>query len=299
VARLPPTPAASDRWIFAVTLGGQGYYAAAAAELGRLLADRRVPLPVAAHAAITLASHRRQLGGHALARPLDALGLRLATAALRGGSGRPDADGTDAWAARTDALVGLAADALGTGDPGGAARLLDAADRSNEGHPSWRPGVRAGWVRAESALLRGAAGEAVRPAERALVASRAAGSLRHEVKSRIVVAVTRSAYDRSPAVARRAVADLDDAARVALRIGLLPLVWPACLAAADLLTTGPLANEWSRVAVRKSPSDTTSGATRRRHSAGVTLSVILARADPAGRRLVGESPWLPGPLPVV
>ncbi|WP_214407106.1 hypothetical protein [Pseudonocardia lacus] len=264
-----------------------------------LLADRRVPPATAAHAAVTLASHRRQLGGHAAARPLDALGLRLASTALREGGSEPDVDGADARAARTDALVGLAADALGTGDVRGAARLLDVAEEVGRGHPSWRPGVRAGWVRAELALLRGVPAEAVEPAERAVAASRTAGSWRHEVKSRIVLAVARSAHSRSPRVARTAVVELDEMASKARKSGLLPLAWPADLAAADLLAQEPLANEWRRATVRQSSSDTTSGATRRRHSARATLSVIVARADPVGRRLVRESPWLPSPLPVV
>lgn len=68
-----------DRWLAAVVLGGQGRYAAAAVLLDELIAGRDPVL--AAFAASTLASHRRQLGGHAAARVLDATGLhRLATA---------------------------------------------------------------------------------------------------------------------------------------------------------------------------------------------------------------------------
>ena len=91
-----------ERWLVAVALGGQGYYAAAAAELERLTADPAVPLRVAAHAAVTRAAHLRQLGGHAVARSWDARGLRLATAASVGSA---HCDGTDAGAARIDALV--------------------------------------------------------------------------------------------------------------------------------------------------------------------------------------------------
>jgi hypothetical protein len=297
----PPGVAAPPhvRWICAVTLGGQGRYAAAATLLGGLLADRRVPAAVAAHAAVTLASHRRQLGGHAAARPLDALGLRLATAALREGPARPDELGTDPAAARVDALVGLAADAIGCGTPGTARRFLDVAAPELAAHPSWRLRARAGWVRAELALVVGAAADAVAPAEDALRAARGGGSLRHQLKSRIILAVARSADDRSPSVAESALAELDDAGLSAARHGLLPLVWPARLAAADLLYERPLANEWDREAAQQSPSDTTSGPTRRRHAAERALSVILARTDPAGRRLVGESEWLPTPPPVV
>ena len=134
---------AEERWLVAVALGGQGRYAAAATELARLAADPGVPPRLAAHAAVTRAAHLRQLGGHAAARTHDAVGLRLAAAALRARPGTPhtggvspcrdsaggvsppcdgvgDAaaapdDGVDLAAARIDALVGLAADAIGLG----------------------------------------------------------------------------------------------------------------------------------------------------------------------------------------
>ena len=171
--------------------------------------------------------HLRQLGGHAAARSWDARGLRLAVAAggaapdrgsARGGSpggrGTPGGgvagaglagaapcagadtgsdDGTDAAAARIDALVGLAADAIGLGDPTGAERLLAAAAPALAAHPSWRPATRACWVRAELALVLGRPAEALAPAEAALAAARRGGSLRHVLKSRIVLAVARSA----------------------------------------------------------------------------------------------------------
>jgi hypothetical protein len=73
-----------ERWLVAVALGGQGHYAAAAAQLAGLAADPAVPLGIAAHAAVTGAAHLRQRGGHAAARSYDARALRLATAALRG-----------------------------------------------------------------------------------------------------------------------------------------------------------------------------------------------------------------------
>ncbi|MGH3763409.1 MAG: hypothetical protein ACRDTB_37500, partial [Actinophytocola sp.] len=61
-----------DRWLAAVVLGGQGRYAAATTLLNDLVTH---PDPeLAALACATLASHRRQLGGHAHARRLDAAG---------------------------------------------------------------------------------------------------------------------------------------------------------------------------------------------------------------------------------
>ena len=122
-----PAAGAADpraRWLAAVVLGGQGHYAAAATVLRALLAH---PHPLwGSLAASTLASHRRQLGAHAAARHLDALALRLATA----GPYRPhaDPDAVDPAGARTDALIGLAADALGLGDLPTAHRLLAAAE---------------------------------------------------------------------------------------------------------------------------------------------------------------------------
>ncbi len=290
-----------ERWQVAVALGGTGHYAAAATVLTGLLAGRGVRLVVAAHAAVTLASHRRQLGGHATARRYDALGLRLAAAAS---AAAPDDVGTDPLAARIDALVGLAADAIGAGAADTADRLLRAAADAGRRHPSWRPAVRLGWVRAELALLRGDPGAAVDPAGHALELAAQGGSLRHVLKSRIVYAVVRSVAGGDPV---EALGDLDAAADEARRSGLLPLVWPALLAAADVLERAP--EQLSRRAVdtndglprmaQRSVNDRSSDAPRRRHAASATVSVILARCDPIGRRLMREGPGADARLPVM
>lgn len=287
--RVRPGMAAVDRWLVAVVLGGQGRYAAAAAELGRLLADPAVPPAVAAHAAVTRAAHRRQQGGHGAARRDDALGLRLAAAAGTAGAGP---DGTDAWAARIDALVGLAADAVGVGSVSAADRLLAAAHRAAAGHPSWRPAVRLGWVRAELALVTGRAGSAVGPAAAALAGSRSAGAARHVLKSRLVLAVARGA-----AGAGDAVQELDAIAVECATLGLAPLQWPCELAAADLLDRAAAAsaaersspNERIARTAQRSPDDRSSGAARRRHAAALTMSAIEQRSDPVGKRLMGVS----------
>jgi len=301
-----------ERWLVAVALGGQGYYAAAAAELERLAADPAAPLRVAAHAAVTRASHLRQLGGHALARSWDARGLRLATAAPVGSAQGDGTDagaariaasvgsaqdvGMDAGAARIDALVGLAADAVGLGDPAGAERLLAAAAPALATHPSWRPATRAGWVRAELALVRGTPAAAVAPAEAALAAARRGGSRRHVLKSRIVLAVARSAAGvMTPAAA---VTELDAAAAECAGLGLLPLCWPAGLAALDLT---PLPAVKPQVRINEqvaSPAGTAlggrpDGTTRRRHAVHAALSVIEQRSDALGKRQMGESVWIP------
>lgn len=310
--RVGPTMPPVDRWLVAVALGAQGRYAAAATELGRLLADPTVPAAVAAHAAVTRAAHRRQQGGHTAARPDDALGLRLASAAPRA---VPDVAGTDAWAARIDALVGLAADAVGLGVPTAAVRLLDSAQRLADGHPSWRPAVRLGWVRAELALLTGRAAEAVAPAASAVAGARAAGSARHLLKSRIVLVVALGAAGAIEPCA--AVEELDAVGAECARLGLLPLRRPCALAAADLLDGmraeggsaggavgsgdprdvacgtgaegGSAANEWTARTAQRSPDDRSDGAARRRHAAASTMSVIEQRTDPRGKRLMGVS----------
>jgi len=299
-----------ERWLVAVALGGQGYYAAAAAELERLAADPAVPLRVAAHAAVTRAAHLRQLGGHAVARSWDARGLRLATAAPVGPAqddgtdvgaalvGSAHGDGTDAGAARIDALVGLAADAVGLGDPAGAERLLAAAGPALATHPSWRPATRAGWVRAELALVRGTPAAAVAPAETALAAARRGGSRRHVLKSRIVLAVAQSAARVTTAEA--AVTELDAAAAECAGLGLLPLCWPADLAALDL-TQAPAAQPQIRINDRVASTAGSAlggrpdGTTRRRHAVRVALNVIEKRSDAVGKRQMGESVWIPQP----
>ena len=302
-----------ERWLVAVALGGQGHYAAAAAELARLAADPAVPLRLAAHASVTRAAHLRQLGGHAAARPYDARGLRLAAAAIGpaqpiGGRGPccgsvagggpccdgagPADDGLGAAAARLDALVGLAADAVGLGDPATAERLLAVAAPGLAAHPSWRPATRAGWVLAELALVRGRAAEGVASAEAALDAARRGGSLRHVLKSRIVLAVLRAtAGEQSPIAA---VSELDAAAEECARAGLLPLCWPAGMAALDLVANAQIRlNEQVASVAGTAPGGRSDGTTRRRHAVSAALSVLEQRCDAVGKRQMGESVWIP------
>jgi hypothetical protein len=290
-----------ERWLAAVALGGQGHYAAAATELARLAADPTVPSRLAAHAAVTRAAHLRQLGGHAAARAYDARGLRLAAAPERpssgervvGGSPRCGVDdGLDAAAARLDALVGLAADAVGLGDPSTAERLLAVAAPGLEVHPSWRPATRAGWVRAEMALVRGRPAAAVAQAEAALITARLGGSLRHVLKSRIVLAVVRGvAGDHPPAAV---LTELDAAADECAAAGLLPLCWPAGLAALDLAANPQVRiNEQVASAPGSALGGRSDGTTRRRHAVRTALNVLEQRSDPACKGQMGESVWIP------
>lgn len=252
---------ARQRWLAAVVLGGQGRYAAASTVLGALLghADR----VLASLAASTLASHRRQLGGHASARVLDA--RALATAPPVAGS-EDDPDGVDAAGARSDALLGLAADAIGVGRVAEARRLHAAVEPRG-----WRVRVRHGWLAAEIELADGHAARAVAPAEEAVRIAREAGALRHVLKSDLVLGValvlwgTPEGVDRGVELLGCDLNHMDE-------LGLLSLFWPTAL-----------------VLVEHDPS----GAGNPLVRATEALSCVLRRADPISRRLALESPWVP------
>ncbi|TDV41341.1 tetratricopeptide repeat protein [Actinophytocola oryzae] len=228
------------RWLAAVVLGAQGRYARAATLLTPLL--RRTD-DLGALAAATLAAHRRQLGGHAAARPLDARALAHAT-------------GDDA---RADALLGLAADAVGVGRLDEARRLRDRAPRT-----TWRARVRGCWVAAEIELCAGRPGAALPHAERA--AEDAVGT-RHRIKSDIVLAAALAGADRP--MARKLVTRARDDAT---DLNVLSLVWPASLLLADI--------------------DPDEAPSHRRRADDVLHSVLL-RTDPRGRALAQRSPWVP------
>ncbi|MBE8523717.1 hypothetical protein ILP97_40580 [Amycolatopsis sp. H6(2020)] len=301
VARGPGSP--RERLLAAIVLGAQGRYAAAATLLGALRHDGD---PVTASlAASTLASHRRQLGGHRSALALDGeafakvavlrLGAEAEAAALRSGAGagaeaaalrpgagteaaalRPEAatgrdpDGLDAPGARADALLGLAADNLALGRLTAARRLAERAAAEDAG---WRAEVRGGWVGAEIALAAGQGADAVPPARRAFETARARGARRHTVKSGIVLAV---ALRAAGAPDHRKISDdlVGNAMATAEECELLSLSWPAALVAADLR---PGHAEEYRFRVAQ------------------VLHAVLRSADPCGRRVAGESPWVPVP----
>jgi hypothetical protein len=254
ITTVPPDQ--TQRWLAAVALGGQGRYAAAAALLRQPFAD---PL-VASQAASTLASHRRQLGGHAAARMLDAAALRTCHA------GSPTE-------AKSDALLGLAADALGLGRLTEARRLLAAAARLEPDSGGWRAAIRLCWVSAEIELGAGRADLAVPHAESAVERAAAADSVRHRVKSVLVLGAALAGRGRAGdrARARRLLRDAEGAA---FGLGLLPLVWPCALLLADVEPASAPAH---------------------RRRAGDALRLVLRRADPVARRIAGVSPWVPDP----
>jgi hypothetical protein len=199
------TPTAPrERWLAAVILGAQGHYARAATILAALITHKNDEL--AALAAATLASHRRQLGGHAAARILDAVGLARAPRNSE---------------ALADVLLGLAADAVGAGRLDEACRLRDRTPTN-----TWRAEIRVGWVSAEIDLSAGRP-ELARPhAARALEAATVSGSTRHRIKSEIVLGATLNTPDARKLVTRAR----DDATD----LHLLSLVWPAALLLAQL-----------------------------------------------------------------
>jgi hypothetical protein len=218
---LPSATTPHQLWLRAVASGGQGRYGSAYADLAALRrsfpgrqADRR--LVSLAHS--TQGSLLRQLGWHTLARGWDGRALVLA-----------DSDPE----ARADALIGLAADALGVGRFAAAATLLtrvDAALAAAElpDRVADRLAVRRRWVGAELAMAAGDGAAAVRHAEEAveLAQAMAVASARHRVKSEVVLAAALC----SAGAAERARAVAEAALQATGRFGLTPLRWAlACL----------------------------------------------------------------------
>ncbi|WP_260860712.1 hypothetical protein [Mycobacterium tilburgii] len=209
-----PTATTSDQlWLRAVAAGGQGRYGSAYRDLAALRrsasAGRLVSLAHSTHG-----SFLRQLGWHVRARGWDGRALALAG---------PDLE------ARADALIGLAADALGVGRFGVAATLLSRMDATlDEAVLPDRLPVRRRWVDAELAMARGDGTAAVREAQDAvaLAGAMARPSRRHRVKSDVVLAAalcSAGAIERARAVA-------DAALDATGRSGLIPLRWAlACL----------------------------------------------------------------------
>ncbi|TJZ81758.1 hypothetical protein FCG67_03240 [Rhodococcus oryzae] len=218
---LAPLPAADDneqRWLRAVALGGQGRYAAARTELVRI-ARGRPGQGVASLALSTEASLLRQLGWHRLAAGFDGRAL----AALGGPAGEEEAA---LIAARCDALTGLAADALGCGRLAlGSALLERCAPLVGNDQGLWRQSIRLNWVSAEIALASGDPATARRHASTAVELARDVDSVRHQVKSDLLLAAAHSAGP-DPAAA------LDLGEQVLDRCAeheLLPLRWAAAM----------------------------------------------------------------------
>ncbi|AQT81363.1 hypothetical protein B1R94_22080 [Mycolicibacterium litorale] len=219
---LPAAHTAEQLWLRAVAAGGQGRYSSARADLAAL--RRRQPTAaLASLASSTEASLLRQLGGHRLANGWDGRALALA----------PRAGGDPmTLAARVDATVGLAADALGVGRLTVSARLLGQAEEMmrRAGGPAApsRLAIRLAWVNAELAMAGGRGDDALAHAQRGVErAEQALPALRrHRVKSDVVLAAAfccAGMPDRARAVADSALADTRT-------YDLVPLRWAlACL----------------------------------------------------------------------
>ncbi|NKY34302.1 hypothetical protein HGA13_14620 [Nocardia speluncae] len=156
--------------------------------------------------------------------------------------------------AAADALIGLAADALGTGRLALATRLLDRCDglldaalpsgstgagtvrgrAGSAGIDRSRTFVRLHWVRAETALAGGRADEALAAAEIALAWAERTPSIRHRVKSRLLVAAAAGvAGDTGRAAGLAAL--VEEQCRES---GLVPLRWACAMLRTGLPASG-------------------------------------------------------------
>lgn len=282
-----PAEPPERRWLAAVALGARGWYAAAGSLLDGIYRQRDASLAMRAHAAVTRGAHLRQLGGHQAARRWDGRGLALATRAADGGLTRsgaqseqagPDPFGLDLAAARVDAVLGLAADAIGLAEPDLAARLLRGVEPLVAEHASWRPRVRCHWVRAELALATERPDLAVPHAQCAVRAARSAGARRHEIKSSLVLAVARAGAGQPTDEVVESLTWLSERAD---RTGLRTLQWPMEMLLAEL-TSG---------------TDVARSGEHRRRAAGI-LGEIRRRTDAWARNVFDRSPWVPNSLRV-
>ncbi len=203
---LPAAETPAEAWWRAVAAAGQGHYGQAYSELAGL---RRCELdgPLRSLALSTHASLLRQLGWHGLARGWDGRALLAAG---------------DDVEARLDALVGLAADALGTARFAASERLLCAARdaMADGGHPD-RAAVRVQWVSAELAMATGHGATALDHARRGVELAQGQRSVRHRVKSDVVLAAALCCAGRVDDARTHAETLLDETAHH----GLIPLHW--------------------------------------------------------------------------
>ncbi|WP_330232935.1 hypothetical protein OHA40_10915 [Nocardia sp. NBC_00508] len=239
---LPPASDALGWWYRAVVLGGQGRYAAARAELRRVC-NHSADSVLLSLAGSTEGSFLRQLGWHERASALDGRAAALILPSGAADEALMTESAPDAIAhyrpsradAICDALTGLAADALGTGRLALADRLLRrSAAAAGQLRTGWRPAVRLHWVSAETALAAGDSGSAAEHAAAALELAERAPSVRHQVKSRLLVAAAAAACDARG----RSVALSAEVAEQCRAHGLLPLRWACAMLRAGLGVEG-------------------------------------------------------------
>lgn len=222
---LPAAVTALDAWHRAVALGGRGYYSGARAELrrARVSGASKTLLSLVAS---TEASFLRQLGDHRSAARLD--GAAWASATDRAGA--------------ADAATGLAADALGMGRRALSRRLLERAAVEVHGRDAlrgsshfgscstgesglWRQRIRLDWVTAELAMAGREPARAMEFARSASVQAETSGSVRHIVKSRVILAAAHCVSGELDTGVKMA----DDVQKLCERHGLLPLCWAAAM----------------------------------------------------------------------
>ncbi len=208
-------------WLLGVCLASAGRYGAASAVLEPLaisLPEEPERLIFSSLAASSMASISRQLGRHAEGRVRDEVALDLAG---------------EAPEARFDALLGLAADAVGLGEDDEAAfRLGEAADLVSGRPDWWRQRVRVDWVAAEISLLRDQPADAVVRAAGAVTLAETSGAPRHVAKGLLFQGVAEVQVGELELAA----VTLRRAAGLAESLGTLPLVWPARAVLGALLT---------------------------------------------------------------
>lgn len=228
--------AAGASWLLGVCLGAAGRYGRALDVLDPLIGARDTPetRAISSLAAATAASVHRQLGRHAVAQAYDESALEASTDTLEG---------------RFDAVLGLAADAVGLDDATtAAARLEDAAALVGERTDWWRQRVRLGWVRAEVALLTGDPARAVEAAHEAVELAERSGAPRHVAKGLLFLGVAQiqagATHDAALALRRGAL--------LAESLGALPLLWPVrAVLGALVADTDPAESERCLEAARR------------------------------------------------
>ncbi len=236
-------------WLLGVCLAAAGKFGSAVELLEPLATSSRQSLDerlFCSLSAATLASIYRQLGRHAEAQQVDERALNLAG---------------DAAEARFDAILGLAADAVGLGSTAEAeAALIEATALATDRTDWWRQRVRLGWTRAEVALMHDDPAAAVAAATEAVNRAEEAGAPRHVAKGLLFSGV---AYIELSDL-QSATSCLRRAATLAESVGALPLVWPARAVLGALLAQtnameSEAALEAARVAVRRIAEDLPSG----------------------------------------
>ena len=219
-------------WLLGVCRSATGTYGQALAGLTTAASDPEVAAELRSLPASAVGAIQRQLGRHAEGRDWDQAALDAA--------GDPEAE--------CEALLGLASDAVGLGEPEAAREVLARVGLVLAERPLWwRHHIRTDWVRAEVALLEGDPAQARAAAERALDAAEAASAPRHVAKSLLFAGVAATSHGQQGT----AVDLLARAAVLAEGLGARPLVWPSRgLLGALLAGSSPAESERSLEAAR-------------------------------------------------